>query len=204
MDSNQTKMTKTPFGLHVIVPFRNITQFEIDVDLLKNQSQKYVWLKGDENEIQKNLAKINEIITQKKLSILVDSEKLLESEIHLFGFISIDFESIKLIKSEHPSLKVGGIADNLADAKNVELLSGDFVYLGALDQIGHAPYIAIIPRVPDYEWQFIDITIPVLSFGFTEQKTLTELTQNANLFGHCCDIKQFRLLNTANYRFINN
>lgn len=192
-------MIKKPFGLHTIIHFDNISNFESEINLVK--PQKYIWLTGNENDIIKNSSTINNIISDNNLLIIVESEKILKEKINVFAFVSKNYESIKLMKSRYPYLKIGGIADNLADAKNVELFSGDFLYMGPLDTIGQIPYISLIPKEPDYEWQLIDISIPVMSFGHCSSQKLTELTNKANLFGHAFDVKQFTELSESSYRF---
>lgn len=192
-------MIKTPFGLHAIIHFDTISKFKLDISSIKHQ--KCIWLKGNENNIIKNSEIINKIVTDNGLFIIVDSELVLEEMINVFAFISKNYESISLLKTKYPQVKIGGIADNLADTKNIELFAGDFVYLGSLDTIGTSPYIAITPKEPDYEWQFIDITIPIISFGKSDYKLLGDLTNKANIFGHACSIEQFKALNKSTYRF---
>ncbi len=199
MDLNQTKMIETAIGLHAIIHFNTIEIFNLDINSLN--ATKYVWLKGNDNVIIENCHAINKIGKQNGIRFIVQSESILGKKIDIFGLITYQYEAIKSLKSQYPNLNIGGIANNLAAAKNVELFSGDFLYLGPLDAIGQSPYIAIIPKEPDYEWQFIDITIPVMSYGVSDNETLQTLTHNVNLFGHACPSQVFNELSETSYRF---
>ncbi len=193
---------KTAFGLHLKIDFKSIQGFLQDIALLDNNGQKTIWLTGKTNDIRRNLDEINALIDEKGLSI-ISNITFYKIGIKTNTAICDSFAHISTLKKQYPSLTIGCVANDIADCKNIEHFKGDFVYFGPLEKIGTSPYITLSPEKPDYEWRFIDITIPIIAFGLTSSDTLDNLTKKANLFGFATAGSEFKNLNKTSYRFTN-
>jgi len=193
---------KIAFGLHLRIGFKNIQDFQSDIRLLENQTQKTVWLTGEENQIKKQVQEINKVIDEEKL-LIISETTFFELGLNVSALICRNFNDIDLFKNKYPNLKIGGIGSDIAECKNIEHFNGDFVYLGPLEKIGVSPYLILTPEKPDYEWRFIDITIPVIAFGMSSLDTLSDITEKTNLFGFGAVNTEFKKLAKVGYRFVN-
>ena len=193
---------KTNFGLHIIIDFKTVSDFENSIKLLNNESKKYIWLKGGIPNIKPHILALNHIIQKTGVLVITDSEELLEEGLNLAGFICADFKDQPAKKNQYTHLKIGGIAHDVADAKNIELYKGDFVYMGPINDIGTMPYMTLIPEKPDYEWRFLDITIPIIGFGKISGHTLEAFSKQVNLSGFSCHENEFKNLSNLSLRFL--
>ncbi|MFK8046431.1 MAG: hypothetical protein AB8B72_13125 [Crocinitomicaceae bacterium] len=191
----------TPFGLIIQCDLGSFHDFEMAAEAVNAQKIKWIWIKGNDSEITPHLEAVNDLIQKEKLKVFCESTTLIQSGLIAEAIIIDDFKEITELKKDHPTLLIGGVANDLARSKNFELFEGDFVFLGPVDEIGENPYITLIPEKPDYEWRFIDITIPVIGFGMIEPKKLESFCKIVNLSGFACTIAEAQKHSHSNLRF---
>ena len=88
---------------------------------------------------------------------------------------------------------IGGTANTLADAKNVELFGADYIGLGPFKQtntkkvlspiLGLEGYKNIILKEESYGWQFLLFNIPIVAIGGLEVNDIKELKQQTGIYG---------------------
>ena len=190
------------FGLHLKIEFTNISEFHDNIEKISKQTSKYIWLSGIPKTIKPYIAEINEIIAKTSIQVITELEDLIDDGLNIHGLICDNYKSIGDKKAKYAELIIGGLATDVVDAKNVELYGGAFVYLGPVDKIGKMPYVTLIPKEPDYEWRFLDITIPIISYGELKSKALLNLCEIVNLSGFACSIKNIDTVSKSTYRFV--
>jgi len=190
-----------PFGLIIQCDFSTIHDLEMAAEAAQITENRWIWIKGDDSEISSNLTAINQLIKTTKLNVFCQSKFLIEQGLSAVALIIEDFKEIAELKKNHSKLLIGGIAADLAKSKNFELFKGDFIFLGPIDEIGENPYITLIPEKPDYEWRFIDITIPVIGFGIIDAKELKEFSKTVDFSGFICKIQDFQKYHSSQLRF---
>lgn len=190
----------TPIGLHPIIHFTSEAEFTASINELQKNNCSIVWLKGEDKIIKKHAESINLLLKNTNIDI-VSSITLTNTGINIWGLITDNFEEVLTLKQNYPALKIIGLANDVAEAKNFEMAEADMVYLGPIQEIGDEPYITLIPAKPDYEWMFIDITIPVCAFGKIAPETLDSLCQKVNLHGFAADWGDFLRSQKKTLRF---
>jgi len=88
---------------------------------------------------------------------------------------------------------IGGTANTLADAKNVELFGADYIGLGPFKHtntkkvlspiLGLEGYKNIIPKTEPYGWQTLLFNIPIVAIGGLEVNDIKELKQHTGIHG---------------------
>jgi len=88
---------------------------------------------------------------------------------------------------------IGGTANTLADAKNVELFGADYIGLGPFKTtktkkvlspiLGLEGYKNIIPKTETYGWQTLLFNIPIIAIGGLEVNDINELKTQTGIHG---------------------
>jgi len=88
---------------------------------------------------------------------------------------------------------IGGTANTLADAKNIELFGADYIGLGPFKRtttkkvlspiLGIEGYKDIIPKTEPYGWQTLLFNIPIVAIGGLEIEDVEELKEQTGIHG---------------------
>jgi len=88
---------------------------------------------------------------------------------------------------------IGGTANTLADAKNIELFGADYIGLGPFKHtttkkvlspiLGLEGYKNIIPKIEPYGWQTLLFNIPIVAIGGLEIEDIKELKEQTGIYG---------------------
>ncbi len=142
------------------------------------------------------IAEVVQKITQQYKATLiindrVDVAKQINADgVHL-GLTDTPIPEARIILGENKI--IGGTANTLADAKNVELFKADYIGLGPYQHtttksnlspvLGLKGYQDIIPKTKTYGWDILSFNIPIIAIGGLQLNDIDLLKSQTGIFG---------------------
>ncbi|MFD1551797.1 hypothetical protein DNU06_02135 [Putridiphycobacter roseus] len=166
-----------------IYTFHQLEQFKVFIHTLSNLKTKNIWLKNTAVIKTNEYPAIKALIRTHELNIFIEENLSLAQSLEATGLLTHDAEKLTSLKAAMPTIKLGVIANDIADCKNAELFEADLVFLGPYEEIGLAPYLNLSPVKQDYEWMFLNIIIPLIPFGTINKIEEKELFEKCILGG---------------------
>lgn len=152
---------------------------------IKNESLDYL-----------EIAKKVKVLTDNAESVLIINDRVdIAKEINAHGvhvgLTDMPIQEVRRILGDDKI--IGGTANTLVDAKNVELFGADYIGLGPFKHtttkkvlspvLGMEGYKNIIPKKEDYGWQLATFNIPIIAIGGLEVEDIKRLKNETGIYG---------------------
>jgi len=143
-----------------------------------------------------SIAKQVKVITDSYNATLIINDKVeIAKEINAHGvhvgLTDMPIQEVREIVGQNKI--IGGTANTLADAKNIELFGADYIGLGPFKHtttkkvlspiLGLEGYKNIIPKIEPYGWQTLLFNIPIVAIGGLEIEDIKELKEQTGIYG---------------------
>ncbi|HIP36269.1 MAG TPA: thiamine phosphate synthase [Crocinitomix sp.] len=193
-------MKKSP---HYISKIQYITQSKTEYSILEEVEQVLQagidWIQlrvKNENIDFLSVARKVKTLTKKYNATLIINDnieivqKVNAQGVHL-GLTDTPIIEARTILGQHKI--IGGTANTLADAKNVELFGANYIGLGPFRDtktkqnlspiLGLKGYQNIIPKIKPYGWNILSFNIPIIAIGGLRIEDINQLVNQTGIYG---------------------
>lgn len=152
-------------------------------------------VKNDSLDILPLAQQVKQLTDEYKATLIINDRVALAKQIdadgvHL-GLDDMPIDEARKVLGENKI--IGGTANTLADAKNVELLGGDYIGLGPFRPtttkqklspiLGIEGFKSIIPKTETYGWDILNFNIPIVAIGGLQTEDVKLLKQQTAIYG---------------------
>ena len=167
-------------------------------------------VKDDSLDILSIAQQVKRLTDEHQATLIINDRVALAKQINAdgvhVGLNDMPIDEVRKILGDHKI--IGGTANTLADAKNVELLGGDYVGLGPYRHtttkqklspiLGIDGFKSIIPKKDTYGWDILNFNIPIIAIGGLQLDDIKLLKQQTGIYGIALSGLIYRSINRKN------
>ncbi len=152
-------------------------------------------IKNDLVDVLSIAQQIKQLTNQYKATLIINDRVELAKQVNANG-VHLGLTDMPINKAREVLGKekiIGGTANTLADAKNVELLGADYIGLGPYKHtttkqklspiLGIDGFKSIVPKSQTYGWDILNFNIPIIAIGGLQTEDIKLLKQQTAIYG---------------------